>query len=492
MKIGIRQRLLLFSLIMLVGNGLIGYVVYRSNQKILESEQWVQHTENILYRSATILSLGKDIETASRGFVITNDSAFLESLFDAEKKIFSYIVQLRQLTQGNPRQQQRVDSLNFYVHKRLEFSLQTIKIRSEDGLASAIAYISTKLGKHYSDRMRQLTDAIQQEANALLKQRKQTNEHSVSSFNRFLAAILALVAVFTILLLVAIGKYLLLTKQKEKRAEELIIANKELAFQSKEKEKRAGELIIANKELAFQNEEKEKRAEELNLANKELESFSYSVSHDLRAPLRAVHGYARMLKEDYGTTLDHEGNRVMNCIMNNATKMGTLLDDLLTFSRLGRKQLLKINIPMNQMVTNLCSEQKNEHGNRAIQFNINNLHPAQGDSAAIKQVWVNLISNAVKYYRLNEKTFIEIGSEIKEDEIIYFIKDNGVGFDMRYANKLFGVFQRLHSEEEFEGNGVGLAIVQRIIAKHGGRVWAEGKVNEGAIFYFSLPINASV
>ena len=366
MKIGIRQRLLLFSLIMLVGNGLIGYVVYRSNQKILESEQWVQHTENILYRSATILSLGKDIETASRGFVITNDSAFLESLFDAEKKIFSYIVQLRQLTQGNPRQQQRVDSLNFYVLKRLEFSLQTIKIRSEDGLASAIAYISTKLGKHYSDRMRQLTDAIQQEANALLKQRKQTNEHSVSSFNRFLAAILALVAVFTILLLVAIGKYLLLTKQKEKRAEELIIANKELAFQSKEKEKRAseliiankelafqskekekraGELIIANKELAFQNEEKEKRAEELNLANKELESFSYSVSHDLRAPLRAVHGYARMLKEDYGTTLDHEGNRVMNCIMNNATKMGTLLDDLLTFSRLGRKQLLKINIP---------------------------------------------------------------------------------------------------------------------------------------------------
>jgi light-regulated signal transduction histidine kinase (bacteriophytochrome) len=274
---------------------------------------------------------------------------------------------------------------------------------------------------------------------------------------------------------------------KRKKSDELIIANKELAFQKEEKKNRATELIIANKELAFQNEEKEKRATELIIANKELESFSYSVSHDLRAPLRAVNGYAQILKESYGTQLEPEASRLMNNIMNNATKMGRLIDDLLTLSRLGRKELVKINIPMHDMVTNLCGEIKNGQNNRNIQFQINELQPAKGDSGVIKQAWVNLISNAVKFSKLKEKAIIEIGSEVKGDEIIYYIKDNGVGFDMRYADKLFGVFQRLHSDEEFEGTGVGLAIVQRIISKHGGSVWAEGKVNEGATFYFSLP-----
>jgi len=275
-------------------------------------------------------------------------------------------------------------------------------------------------------------------------------------------------------------------EEKEKRASELIVAYQELIFQNEEKEKRAAELTIANRELIFQNEEKEKRAAELIIANKELESFSYSVSHDLRSPLRAVHGYARMLKEDYGSQFNPEVNRMMNNIMSNAKKMGQLIDDLLTFSRLGRKELVKMNIPMFDVVTNLCREVQSENGHREIQFIIHELVPAQGDNVVIKQVWINLISNAVKYSQLTKKTIIEIGCEVKEDELIYYIKDNGAGFDMRYAGKLFGMFQRLHTDE-FEGTGVGLAIVHRIVSKHGGRAWAEGKVNEGAIFYFSLP-----
>lgn len=312
-------------------------------------------------------------------------------------------------------------------------------------------------------------------------------------------------------------------EEKEKRAAELIIANRELVFQHQEKEKRAAELVIANDELIFQNEEKEKRVAELVIANKELkkaeddirklneeleqkvirrtrelesankelESFSYSVSHDLRAPLRAVHGYARILNEDFGAHFNPEASRVMGNIINNSKKMGQLIDDLLTFSHLGRKELVKMNIPMHEMATNLCEEIKHEQNNRSIQFKIDELKPAQGDIAAIKQVWVNLISNAVKYSKLNENAIIEISSEEKGNEIIYFIKDNGAGFDMRYANKLFGVFQRLHSDEKFEGTGVGLAIVHRIITKHGGRVWAESKVDKGAIFYFSLPKHGS-
>jgi light-regulated signal transduction histidine kinase (bacteriophytochrome) len=304
----------------------------------------------------------------------------------------------------------------------------------------------------------------------------------------------------------------------ETDAAELLIANKELAFQNEEKEKWAAELAVANTELAFQNREKEKRAAELLIiieelknskdnvrmlndeleqkviertvqlqsANKELESFSYSVSHDLRAPLRAINGYAKMLKRDYGPALESEANRLMDTIMNNAKKMGQLIDELLNFSRLGRKELIMGQVQMQSMVTNICEELKIEKGNETITFYINNLLPAGGDTSTIKQVWLNLVSNAIKYSKLIEKPVIQIGSEIKGDEIIYHIKDSGAGFDMRYADKLFGVFQRLHSDEEFEGIGVGLAIVHRIITKHGGRVWAQGKVNEGATFYFTL------
>jgi signal transduction histidine kinase len=301
-------------------------------------------------------------------------------------------------------------------------------------------------------------------------------------------------------LIIANKELVFQNEEKEKRAAELIIANKELVFQNKEKEKRAAELIIANKELIFQNEEKEKRAsellntnqdikkaeEQLIEANKELESFSYSVSHDLRAPLRAIHGYTKMLKGNYETKLDSEGNRLMNNIINNAKKMGQLIDDLLTFSRSGRNELVKMNISMHNLVNNLCHELKNEQADRTIEFHIKHLLPVQADNNAIKQVWFNLISNAIKYSRQKNTAIIEIGSEEKGDEIVYYIKDNGAGFDMRYADKLFGVFQRLHSDEEFEGTGVGLALVQRIIFKHGGKVWGEGKVNEGATFYFTL------
>ncbi|MCD6017569.1 MAG: Phytochrome-like protein cph1 [Bacteroidetes bacterium] len=316
--------------------------------------------------------------------------------------------------------------------------------------------------------------------------------------------------------------------EKKKRADELVIANKELAFQNEQKEKRSGELIIANKELAFQNSEKEKRAAEfiitneefassnkekekraselvlankeletqnkeeferatqLELVNKELESFSYSVSHDLRAPLRAIHGYARMLKELKEGQQDFEANRLMDNIIINSKKMGQLIDDLLTFSRLGRKELVRINISMNDMVTAICEELKFSQPAREIKFHIRPMVSVKADNVAMKQVWLNLISNSIKYSMFKKKTFIEIGSEEKENEIIYYVKDNGAGFDMRFVNKLFGIFQRLHTDEEFEGTGVGLAIVQRIIFKHGGRVWATGEVGEGATFYFAL------
>lgn len=232
-----------------------------------------------------------------------------------------------------------------------------------------------------------------------------------------------------------------------------------------------------------------KRAEEQLLGlNKELESFSYSVSHDLRAPLRAIDGYAGILEEDYGKTLDEEGNRLLQAVQYNAKKMGNLIDDLLAFSRLGKKELTKTNLNMNELVEGALYELNKSIKHQAT-VKINDLHPAKGDYGLINQVVVNLISNAIKYSSKVKDPLVEISSEKTNDEVIYFVKDNGAGFDMRYVHKLFGVFQRLHTMDEFEGTGVGLAIVQRIMAKHGGRVSAEGEKNKGAVFKFSLPIN---
>jgi PAS domain S-box-containing protein len=239
------------------------------------------------------------------------------------------------------------------------------------------------------------------------------------------------------------------------------------------------------------NEELEARVQlrtnQLEAVNKELESFSYSVSHDLRAPLRSINGYAKMIEEDYQEVLDDEGKRLLSIVQHNAQRMGKLIDDLLSFSRLGRKELQKSTIHAKEFIEAAINE-LNKLAPHHAEIKTGRLADFQADYALINQVFVNLLSNAVKYSSKKEKPVITIDSEIKNNEVIYRISDNGAGFDMKYSDKLFGVFQRLHSDTEFEGTGVGLAIVQRIITKHGGKVWAEGKVNEGATFYFSLPL----
>jgi PAS domain S-box-containing protein len=229
------------------------------------------------------------------------------------------------------------------------------------------------------------------------------------------------------------------------------------------------------------------RTAQLEAVNKELEAFSYSVSHDLRAPLRAIDGFSRVILEDYIDELNDEGKRVLNIIRNNTQKMGQLIDDLLLFSRLGRQEISPSDISMTELAKGVFEEIKSPADERNLQFNMKTLPLAQGDRSMMKQVFANLLSNAIKFTRSRKMATIEIGGINDGAENIYYVKDNGVGFDMQYVNKLFGVFQRLHSAEEFEGTGVGLAIVQRIIHRHGGRVWAEGKVDEGATFYFTLP-----
>jgi len=239
--------------------------------------------------------------------------------------------------------------------------------------------------------------------------------------------------------------------------------------------------------LAAQTVELRTSQAQLMDANKELESFSYSVSHDLRAPLRAIDGYARMIMRKQGDAFDDETRERFNLIRKNAGIMGKLIDDLLAFSRLGRKELQATAIDMRKMLESIWEELQDLHPHRRMILKIGDFPPGWGDPALIKQVLVNLLSNAVKFTRGREEAFIEAGTCIEDGMTAYYIRDNGVGFDMRYADKLFNVFQRLHDADEFEGTGVGLAIVLRIVKRHGGRVWADGEVDRGAGFYFSLP-----
>ena len=228
------------------------------------------------------------------------------------------------------------------------------------------------------------------------------------------------------------------------------------------------------------------RTEELEAANKELETFSYSISHDLRAPLRAIDGYSQAVIEDYASQLPEEGQRYLQTVREEAQNMGQLIDDLLTFARLGRAPINKRELDTTGLVHSVLNGFKTEQQERRVDVQIGELTPCQGDAALLRQVWINLISNAFKYTRKRESAVIEIGCRSTPAGTEYFVRDNGAGFDMAYAHKLFGVFQRLHLAEDYEGTGVGLALVQRIVLRHGGRIWAEAAADRGATFFFNL------
>jgi PAS domain S-box-containing protein len=250
---------------------------------------------------------------------------------------------------------------------------------------------------------------------------------------------------------------------------------------------REGEIAALNRKLV-------KHTEDLGAANKELESFAYSVSHDLRAPLRAMNGFSQMLEEDYGEKLDAEGHRLLGVIRANSERMGTLIDDLLAFSRLGRQPLATQQVQLEDLVQQTLGDLRPGLDGRKVEFAVGELGAVQADPALLRQALANLLGNAVKFTQTKDPAVVEVGrgqEPAGNGTAVYYVRDNGAGFDMKYYDKLFGVFQRLHSAKEFEGTGVGLAIVKRIIERHGGRVWAESIIGAGTTFYFTLGPGAS-
>jgi PAS domain S-box-containing protein len=247
-----------------------------------------------------------------------------------------------------------------------------------------------------------------------------------------------------------------------------------------EHKRREQEIHKLNRELG-------KRTIELEAINKELEAFAYSISHDLRAPLRHISGFAELLQKNAGSTLSEKSSRYLNIILESVKRMGNLIDDLLAFSRISRAEARKGLVSLGQLVQEVIEEVRPETAGREVIWRVDALPEWHGDQSMLRMILVNLIANAVKFTRTRVRAEIEIGCEVRrKNEVVVFVRDNGVGFDMKYVNKLFGVFQRLHPTEAFEGMGIGLATVQRIVHRHGGRVWAVGQVDRGATFYFSL------
>ncbi len=476
MKFTLEKIIIFFFFLIAIALVSIMVRFYYNAQKVKLSNLWVEHTQDVLRKSDHVLMDILNIETGSRGYLLTGDVLFLEPYNNAETIIKSNIEELLILTKDNLNQQSRIDSLKIMVENRLVFTKNSIEVRKRNGLNETEKIVEYEKGKILTDKIRIILANVNSEELSLLKLRKQALEKDTQNFT------FMFIALFIIIVTALITVYFVITsnlRTREKTEEKLLQLNKELVFQNEEKEKRAAELILANKDLIIAEEK-------LIAVNNELESFTYSVSHDLRAPLRAINGYAKILQEDYALRLDTDGMSSLNAIQSNSKKMGVLIDDLLAFSRLGRKVATTSEINMTVLVNSVRVEELIGNSNE-LEFTIQELLPAMGQQELIKQVWVNLISNAIKFSKYRPKPRIEIGSYLKDNLVVYYIKDNGAGFDMQYYDKLFGVFQRLHSQEEFEGTGIGLAIVQKIVARHNGTAWAESKLNEGSCFYFSLP-----
>jgi len=441
-----------------IGISILAFSSYTHIGEIQDHTGWANHSHQVRFELEQTIFLISAAHAATRGYAIAGNDEFLASYESARRELPEKISELALLVADNPAQTQSISMLKLDVDHIMALQEHTISLRRNGNTAvPALTYFAEGNGQVSAlDSMRVLVTQMQDLEAELMAQREQRitlDTRHTKSLLIFGTAGVYLVFGMTFLIL---GREV---RQRKTADRALIEANDALQLHT----------------------------DQLEQANKDLEGFSYSISHDLRIPLRAVAGYANILSEDYEEKLDSNGKRLLGVIGENSKRMGILIDELLAFSKSGRQALSRTDIDMHAMVENTLAELPQHESSSSTQVVVEELPQAYGDHALLKQVWMNLLSNAFKYSSKAKAPNIRVSGTRNDDEVIYAVRDNGVGFDMQYYNKLFGVFQRLHSIEEFPGTGVGLAIVQRIVIRHGGRVWAEGTINQGATFYFALP-----
>ncbi|HVG02837.1 MAG TPA: ATP-binding protein, partial [Nitrospira sp.] len=395
-----------------------------------------------------------EAESSHRRFLVTGDNEYLASYENLRIRSPEYIGYLRDLTDDGGIQRARVNQLEQLITQQLQKERNAIEKRSEKGFESVRAMALAGVAKAELDSARHLQGQMEQDETKALAQRVIESTTTTRS-----SIILLTIGALLLFVLLAAVYYLIRHD------------------------------VTARRRVA---QELQRRGELLEAANKELEAFSYSVSHDLRAPLRHIDGYASLLAKASVDSLDEKGKRYLQTISESATRMGQLIDDLLVFSRMGRQEMLHDTVNLNHLIASVLHDLQHDLQDRTISWTIAQLPEVTGDASMLRQVFANLVGNAIKFTGTRPQATIEIGSrQTSQDEAVVFVRDNGVGFDMQYANKLFGVFQRLHRADEFDGTGIGLANVRRIVHRHGGKTWAEGALGEGAVFYVSLPMTRS-
>lgn len=450
-----------FALVILL---CIGVLAFLSIVRDEEDRAWVTHTHLVLEKLQAIRIDITDAETGQRGYILTGQDFYLAPYKAGANQVREDIKDLRNLTSDNPKQQEAVNRLESLVVTRLDSLAQRLEIRKRNGLVVAAASVlAGNSGAELMDEIRGCLAGMGQTEEELLAQRLRTAAVS----NRTVKVVIVLGNILAFLILLVAG--LIIHREAIRR-------------------------MLAERGLNDTNRRLEQRTAELSDANGEMESFSYSVAHDLRAPLRQIAGYSNVVLQGYGQNLDAEGHRYLHAeghrylqkIDEGAQKMGRLVDDLLSLSKIGRQEPSLQSTSLDNVLRQVVDELMPECSGRQVDWQIGQLFNTDCDPGLMKQVFVNLLSNAVKYTRKKDRAVIQIGETRQNGQRVIFVRDNGAGFEMQYVGKLFGVFQRLHKTRDFEGTGVGLAIVQRIIRKHGGRIWAEAELGRGATFYFTL------
>jgi signal transduction histidine kinase len=439
-------------------------------QHLLSSAAWVEHTDEIIATASRLERLHIDMETGLRGFLITQNPEFLEPYQRGLAEIPALSAATRELVSDSPSQQQLVAQIDEARSTWANYAAREISERASGGNWEATVAAGT--GKRLMDDIRVLFSQLIGHEEALRTQRSQ--EARAAAVRGVWIATLATLGVGAVLALLSRREMMRLADTYEAA----LATSRSLMDELEQR------VIERTTQLAHANDA-------LTDANRELEAFAYSISHDLRAPLRHIGGFADLLDKSLGKSISSDDAENLETIRATAKLAGRMVDDLLAFSRIGRTELRRDRVDMNDLVERTRRELAPEVDQRQIEWNIADLPPAEGDPALLKLVLFNLLSNAIKYTGKRPDASITISGTTNGDHTTtYSVADNGVGFDMAYAHKLFGVFQRLHRAEEYDGTGIGLANVRRIITRHGGRAWAEGRPGEGATFYFSLPNKA--
>ena len=458
MKFAFHKQQLLFSSIILFCNVLIVYAVYNSNQKQLNSEYWVRHSEQVIDQSDNILALSIEIETALSGYVISKDSSFLALFPTAPMTASAYINQLKELIKDNPGHKQRVDSLNFYWLKCYDLAKQSVELKRKSGLSPEAAKMSTKLEKQFTDRIHQLTFAIQKEEAKLLKQHELTNKQSIITYKRFSIVIFVFLTIATLLLLFAF---------------------RQILIQNKEKEIRAAELLVAK--------EKAENSERMKLA------FLANMSHEIRTPMNGIIGFIQLLRRP-GLSVDNQ-QKYLNMIEKGGTRLLNIINDLIDISKI-ESGLMKINISetnINEQIDYVYTFFKPEVETKGMRiFESKGLPVSEAvintDREKVYAILTNLVKNAIKY---TDKGTIDFGYQLKNHFIEYYVKDTGIGIPQKELNAVFDRFiqTEISEKREVQGAGLGLSISKGYVEMLGGKIWVESEVGKGSIFYFTIPYN---